>query len=486
MRWQRVIHAACTTALIALLLGAGAGSEAHAADSSAQRAVEEAKKYAGTTLTLEWQAGLQALDPLNYSGPLWESLTGIKVKVVEVPLAEAFSKIMLEYRAGTGTYDVLDVVPAWMPDLAQAGALEPLDAYVDQYGYRQEIQTIAPTFRDNWTIANGKIYALPDDGDVLILYYRKDLFANTQIRSAFRAAHGYELAPPRTWAQFDQIGSFLTDYLKRDGIYGASSVRDPAFSQYLFQERFRNEGGKFFDPVSMNATINSPVGVKVFNEMRAENRFMPPGVEKFTFAENLAVFLSGKCAMTVSWPPVGRWAAGYGSGEKALAFVPKSTITDKVGYALPPGGHPELAIGHSLSVSSKSRNKAAAYLFIQWLNSEEVSLKRVQLPFTLRDPFRTSHYSSPEYLSRWPDAKDYLGTLRSASEVGLLDLSLIQTDKYEEVLRQGFSRLWAGEDPQAILDDMAKQWDEITARVGVDKQRKAYAAWSARPGAYPH
>lgn len=455
------------------------------AESAGQRAAEEAKKYAGSTITLEWQAGLQALDPLNYAGPLWESLTGIKVKVVEVPLAEVFSKIMLEYRAGTGAFDVLDVVPAWMPDLAQAGALEPLDAYVDKYGYREELRKIAPTFRDNWTTANGKIYALPDDGDVLVLYYRKDLFGDPEIRTAFRARHGYELGPPKTWKQFDQIGRFLTEHLKKDAIYGASMVRDPAFSQYLFQERFRNEGGKFFDLDSMRATINSPIGIKVFTEMRDENRFMPPGVETFTFAENLAVFLSGKCAMTVSWPPVGRWAAGYGVGEKALGFVPKSTIIGKVGYALPPGGRPELAIGHSLAVASKSKNKDAAYLFIQWLNSEEVSLKRVQLPYTLRDPFRTSHYSSPEYLARWPEAKEYLGTLKTGSETGLLDLSLIQTDRYEEVLRQGFSRLWAGEDAKAILDDLAKQWDEITARVGVEKQRAAYTAWTARPGAYP-
>jgi multiple sugar transport system substrate-binding protein len=64
-------------------------------------------------------------------------------------------------------------------------------------------------------------------------------------------------------------------------------------------------------------------------------------------------------------------------------------------------------------------------------------------------------------------------------------LSLIQTDKYEEVLRNGFGRLWAGEDPQRILDDLARQWDEITARVGVDKQRSVYAGWAAKPGAYP-
>lgn len=468
-----------------LLFAVTALTNAFAAQSAAQIAVDAAKKYAGTTITVEWQAGLQALDPLNFSGPLWERLTGIKIKVVEVPLAEVFSKIMLDYRSGSGGFDVVDVVPSWMPDLAQAGALEPLDAYVDRYGYRDELNKIAPTFRDNWTRANGRIYAFPDDGDVLILYYRKDIFGDARIKSAFKAKHGYELAPPKTWKQFDEIGSFLTENLKREGVYGASSVRDPAFAQYMFQERFRNEGGKFFDADTMKATINSPIGTHVLSEMRDENRFMPPGVETFKFAENLAIFQNGESAMTISWPPVGRWAAGYGADEKALAFVPKSKIAGKVGYALPPGGHPELAIGHALSVASTSRNKEAAYLFIQWLNSEETSIKRVQLPYTLRDPFRTSHYSNPEYRSKWPDAKDYLDTLKLASEAGLFDLSLIQTDKYEEVLRQGFSRLWAGEDAKKILDDLARQWDELTERVGVERQRAVYSAWTAKPGAYP-
>lgn len=457
-----------------------------AADTGAARlAVEEAKKYAGITLTIEYQAGLQALDPLNYSGPIWEKLTGIKIKVIEVPLAEVFSKIMLDYRSGGGSFDVVDVVPAWMPDLAQAGALEPLDAYVDRYGYRDELKQIAPTFRDNWMVASAKIYAFPDDGDVLILYYRKDIFADAGNRTAFAAKYGYELAPPKTWKQFREIGSFLTERLKPEGIYGASAVRDPAFAQYMFQERFRNEGGRFFDPETMKAAINSPIGIKVLAEMREENHFMPPGVETFKFAENLAVFQSGQSAMTISWPPVGRWAAGYGADEKALKFVPASKVAGKVGYALPPLGHPELAIGHALSVASSSKHKEAAYLFIQWMNSEEISAKRVQLPYTLRDPFRVSHYSNLEYLAKWPDAKDYLDTLKKASETGLFDLSLIQTDKYEEAIRLGFSRLWAGEEPKAIVDDMARQWDEITKRVGMDKQRAVYRAWEAKPGAYP-
>ena len=459
-----------------------------AAQSAAQRAVDAAKKIcAGRTITIVWEAGLQSEDPKNFSGPKWEELTGCKVKVIEVPTAEMFTKIMQEYRAGTGAYDALNVIPAWMPDLAQAGALEVLDRYVDKYGFRAELQKIAPTYRDNQMTVKGKIYGFPDDGDVFLMYYRKDIFARPDLQKEFKAKYGYNLSPPKTWKQFDQIGSFLTEKLKADEprVYGASFFRQPPYTMYMFEERFRNEGGRFFDPATMKATVNNPVGVRVFTEMRDENKFMPPGVENFGFGENLAVFLKGESAMTISWPPYGRFAAGYLANEQKLDWVPKSTIANKVGYALPPGGHPELAAGFALSVASTSKQKEQAYLFIQWLNSEDISTLRVQLPYALRDPFRDSHYVNKDYLAKWPDAKYYLQALHDASHTGLLDLSLIQTDKYEEALRQGIGRLWAGDDPKNILDEVAKQWDEITQQVGVDNQKAVYTAWAAKSGAYP-
>ena len=98
---------------LAILAAAGLGFAGVAgAQSAAQTAVDAAKKIcAGKTITIVWEAGLQSLDPLNFSGPKWEQLTGCKIKVVEVPTAEMFTKIMQEYRAGTGAYDALNVDP---------------------------------------------------------------------------------------------------------------------------------------------------------------------------------------------------------------------------------------------------------------------------------------------------------------------------------------------------------------------------------------
>ena len=241
--------------------------------------------------------------------------------------------------------------------------------------------------------------------------------------------------------------------------------------QFMFQERFRNEGGKFFDAATMKATVNGPVGVQVFTDWVAENKWMPAGVETWDFGKNLVGVPGGDTAMTISWPPYGRWAAGYGTEEKALSWVPKTQIAGKVGYAMPPGGHPQLAAGFALSVAANSKKKVPAYLFIQWLNSQDISIERVQLPYALRDPFRNSHFTSrPNTRAAGRRRREYLAALQAGAVSGLLDLSIIQTDKYEEALRQGISRLWAGEDPKTILDDVAAQWDALTA---ADRRRQA-------------
>ncbi len=455
------------------------------AESAADIAVEAAKKYAGTELTVIWEAGLQSLDPLNFSGPKWEELTGIKIKVVESQVNEMFPKMMQEHRAKTGAYDILNAVPAWLGDLVRAGALEPLDDYVDKYKYREELEDIGDVYRLNQMKVGDKIYGFPDDGDVLILYYRKDIFEDPKNKEEFKAKHGYDLAAPATWDQFYDISKFLTDKFA-PAMYGSGNMRARGLFHYFFLERARVEGCRFFDAESMKATVNGPGCVKAMAGFIKENTTMPPGVEQWGAIESLAAFNAGQIAMTQWWPPVGRWSAGYGADVEALSWVPKSVVAGKVGYALPPGGHPELAAGFSMAVSADSKNKEAAYLFIQWINSKEISLQRVQLPYALRDPFRKSHFSAPSYQALWPDAKHYLAALEAGAKSGVLDLSIINTFAYEDTLSAGLQAALGGEDPQKALDGVAAEWDKLTEKVGVDKQREAYKDWASKPNAYPN
>ena len=456
-------------AALALL---GAGSSAAWAESAAEIAVREAQKYAGTEINVFWEAGLQALGPQNFSGPLWEELTGIKVNIIEAQHDEMFPKMMQEHRGGTGAYDVLNIVPAWMGDMVRAGAVEPLDAYVDKYGYRAELDDIGDVYRENQMRIGDTIYGFPDDGDVFILYYRKDIFEEMG------------LSVPTTWDEFYEVSKAITD-AKAPDVYGSAFMRARGLLQYFYQERARVEGCKFFDAESMKATINGPGCVKALEGMVKDNTTMPPGIEVWGFVETLAAFNAGQSAMLQSWPPVGRWSAGYGTDDIAMQWVPPSVVAGKVGYALPPGGHPQLAAGFAMAVSSSSKNKDAAYLYIQWINSIDISHQRVQLPYALRDPFRKSHFSSPEYQSRWPDAKHYLEAAEKGAVSGLLDLSIINTFAYIDALAAGLQTVMSGGDPQSELDGVAAKWDALTEKVGVDAQREAYMEWASKPAAYP-
>ena len=60
-----------------------------------------------------------------------------------------------------------------------------LDPYIEKYGVKSEFDDINPAFKD-WMSYNGKIYGLVVDGDVLVTYYRKDLFEDPENQKAFK------------------------------------------------------------------------------------------------------------------------------------------------------------------------------------------------------------------------------------------------------------------------------------------------------------
>ena len=463
-----------TQALMSLA-GAGAltvGFVHMAYADAASRAIEEAKKYAGTTIQVTYEAGLQALGGLQYNQPKFMELTGVDANTVELPLDELFTKPMIEHRAGTGAYDVLNLSPAWIPDMAEAGVIEDLDPYIDKYGVRSEFDDINPVFRAQCCY-KGKTYGLPDDGDVFILYYRTDVFDELGLK------------PPKTWAEFAKSSQLITDK-KGPDIYGSAAMHGVPHVHYFYQDRFRHYGGKFFDAETMKATVSSPAGVEALTTMIATMKSMPPGVEAWGFGEGLNAMLSGQIAMWVSWPPVARWAQGVNTDIEALSWLPQTQVADKIGYAVPPNDAPQLAAGQAFSLSTDSGNKDIGYLFMQWAASKAISLERVQLPVGLRDPYRISHYEDPGFRSLWPRAGEYLDAAREGAAKGLLDLTILNTAQYELALAQAVAAAISGlKDPKEALEDLDAEWDGYTETIGVDKQRAAYETWAAKAQAYP-
>jgi multiple sugar transport system substrate-binding protein len=149
-----------------------------------------------------------------------------------------------------------------------------------------------------------------------------------------------------------------------------------------------------------------------------------------------------------------------------------------------PGGNGEMASGYVKALAADSANPEAAYLFMQWVTSPPVSLVRVMLPYTLRDPYRMAHYNSPDYRALWPASKDYLSTLADAANSGVVDMIMPGWQDYALSLDQMCTSVWAGADPHAALAKAAAEWDSVTDKIGVDAQRAAYQEFMKVPGSY--
>ena len=469
-----------------------AGSQAEAAieaststtagDPIAVSAVNAAKQFKGVTLTADRESGLQALDDKLFTGPLWEKLTGIKIKVIEAPFAQLYSKAIAEHIAQTGAIDILDTSPVWLPDFADRGVIVPIDARIAKYKAQATLKDYHPLYRALMNY-KGKTWGFFDDGDVWNLYYRKDIFANAKLKSAYQAKFKRSLRVPRTWDEFVETSQFITDQMA-PAVYGGAEGRglgNPGNQFYFFQQ-FRARGGEFFNPQTMRAQINNAIGVKTMQNIMLEIKASPPGIEKLSFVDSWVKWLQGTTAMIYAWPPTGRISENYAQRDKSFSFLPKSKIAGKVGYALVPQINGEHAGSALRCVSADSKNQEAAYLFTQWATSPSISLQRVQLPYTLRDPYRISHYKSKQFRSRWPAAGEYLKALNDAANNSVLDPIMTGAADYANALDRAMTAMYAGKDIKSALDDTAKEWDRITDKLGVTKQRASYAAFLKLPG----
>lgn len=56
-----------------------------------------------------------------------------------------------------------------------------------------------------------QIYGLPWKPDVMVYYYRKDWLEDDANKAAFKEKYGYDLAPAKTWEQYQDIAEFFTN-----------------------------------------------------------------------------------------------------------------------------------------------------------------------------------------------------------------------------------------------------------------------------------
>jgi len=434
------------------------------------------------TLTVMGDAG-HNLRPFEWYNDTFKEKFGINIKIVGVPFGELYEKEKVEFIAGTGAFDIAIVYPKFVGEFAQAGYLIPLDDYAREFD--PKLEDVTPGYRDFYCKFGGKLYALPFDGDVLNLYYRKDLIEHKAEKVAFRREFGYELKVPETWEEYLDVAKFFN---RKSGERVGDERRDRPFYGTAFYGQkdqifawwgngFASAGGTWFNEKTMKPMINTDIGVDALEYTIELAKYCPPDVLAYGYEELKDVFLNGDCAMVIQWPCVG----------KKGADPEQSQIVGKVGCAGMPGvrrnggihARALMPCGRVLAITADSKHPDEAYQILHYL-SVETSIDDVSTAETGLDPYRYSHFQHPEeyeMFSTVEDARIYLEGVQANMEIGYPELVIPGAVEYEETLGIWLMKAIAGEtSAKAALDAAAKEWDGITSRLGLDKQKKLYQA----------
>jgi sn-glycerol 3-phosphate transport system substrate-binding protein len=202
----------------------------------------------------------------------------------------------------------------------------------------------------------GKVWAMPFNQSVQVLFYNKDAFAQASLDPN---------APPATWDEVLTMSQKLTKDTNGDGMPDKWGVLIGILELYGFVPFIEQMGGQPFTEDMKKATFNDAAGLKALTflqDLAHKYKVMPA---RATIDEAFTSFLSGNIAMG----PL--TSAGTKFAEENLPWP--------LGVALLPRGvRASSALGGgSLVVFEKGdrERQRAAWEFVQWLGNTKNTIK---------------------------------------------------------------------------------------------------------------
>jgi multiple sugar transport system substrate-binding protein len=425
--------------------------------------------FHGQSVTVMGDGG-HNMNVFGFWMPEWRKAR-IKLKAVEVPFADLYTKEKAEFISGSNAVDLVVFYPAYIGDFASNGYLLPLDSYIKKNN--PHLNDVITAFRKLYLGWAGKTYALPEDGDVHIFIYRKDLLNNLAEQAAFKKKYGRKLTVPKTWNAYLQVGQFFTrkageklagKTLSRP-FYGCAEYGQRGFSWAWFMDRWASSGEPYFDE-NMKPNIDSPAAVRSLQNMvSAVKTCSPPDVLNFGYDQLRDSLLKQQTFMVVQWDDV----------PKKGADPTQSQVAGKLGYALLPGTvingklvtRSMMPVGRVLAITKNSKHPDAAYFMAKYI-SDDVSHFNVSTSLDGLDIYRYSQLK-PQYFTVFKsraDVTSYLATVKGALEHGYPEIYIPGAAQYEDALDLAVNKAISGqEDPAKALADAAKAWDGITDRL---------------------
>lgn len=334
------------------------------------------KPYAGTELRVVF-ANHPWAEAMKQQLPEFEEKTGIKVKLENYFEDQLTQKLTVELTSGSTTIDTFMFRPLQEGKLfAKNGWLNDVTTYA-QKDTAWELKDFNKAAIGSVTM-DQKIYGVPLITEREILYYRKDILEKNNI------------PVPKTMDELVAAAKKVND--PNNSLYGfvARGQRSPAVTQ--FSSFLYSFGGDFVK--DGKATVNTPEAIKAYQTYGDLLRlYGPPGTLNMAWPQAFAIFQQGKAVFLTD----------ADSLYTNLTDKSKSTVSDKVGYAVIPAGSagakPYNITSWALAMNSKSKNKDASWEFVKWATSKENVLKMQQAG---NPGARESVWNNPDGLKTFP------------------------------------------------------------------------------------
>ncbi len=256
--------------------------------------------------------------------------------------------------------------------------------------------------------------------------------------------------------------------------------------------KYPGDPSLFFDVDTMKPRVNNAGFVQALEDYVAIKKFGPPGEENFDVGDVRSQFPGGQTALALDWADVGVICqdpkASVVQGKCGTVILPGSQMVfnsktgkmedlGKVSHA------PFLAFGGwTIGVTKFSTHADAAFDFAAYMGSKELAGALATMPNSGVNPNRASVLDN---LDLWiksgmdkNDAVEYLAAIKQTIQDpnNILDLRIPGAFEYFDALDTGVTKAIAGEmKAKDALDQVAKDWDAITDRLGRDKQKKFYS-----------
>jgi multiple sugar transport system substrate-binding protein len=270
-----------------------------------------------------------------------------KITMLTVPDAQYVQKYVQAVRGGDAP-DLAAVDIANVKALTGQNLLTDITAQVNALPYKD---SLAPAGVQISTV-DGKIYALPHQLDVSMLYYNKKLFTQAGLDPA---------KPPATLDELVADARKITAL--GGGNYGFYFAGNCAgCNAYTLLPYIWASGGDIMSADGTKATLGDPAVAAALNAHKTlwDEKLMPPGAKDDNGATWLAGFQSGKIGMVA----LGSFAISVYKAQKGLDFG----VTPIPGSA----GTSSFLGGDVIGVSKGAKNAQTAWDFIAWSMSEEV------------------------------------------------------------------------------------------------------------------